>query len=382
LPFADMITTMPGAMDCELLNAYYATEQGAELTADQRAAINGQLVAGACPFVEEVFGPTWSPAQGCDPSLAGQVYNPFFNPDGPLRCTPFDAHWRLFVPNRGEQPGVVVPPFDNSGVQYGLRAYQDGMIGLGQFLDLNQFVGGRGTDGQVVADRTRANRAQLERMYADGRVNQAGGDLRRIPIVLIDVFTDAAGDVHDRWRAFTIAERIGGGSSEPAPNVALWTVQTPLTSQFTLADYFATAGGTNLSALSLEALRAVDEWATAAAEQAGDAPAVDLAESRPDSAADRCQLITGDVVTGPAVNRPGGACGDLPISGDPRTAAGADIEALVLACTLRDIDLTDYRGELSTNAVARLERIFPDGVCDYERPGRGQVRLGEPYREY
>ncbi|MGI9601800.1 MAG: DUF6351 family protein, partial [Acidimicrobiales bacterium] len=230
LPFPDMVTVLPGVIDCELLGRYYQTESGQSLTSDQRAAVNGHLVAGTCPFADTVFGPAFSPSAGCDPSLAFETFNPFFNPTA-IRCTPWDGAPQLFLAPDGE--GDPDAPFDNVGVQYGLEAYQDGVIGIGQFLDLNEFVGGRDPDGGAQPARTEAELEQIERLYREGRVNQAGGDLRRIPVVLIDVYTDAAGDVHDRWRVFSLRERIGGGASTPPPNVALWTVQTNLTGQFT-----------------------------------------------------------------------------------------------------------------------------------------------------
>lgn len=376
LPFPDLVTVAPGVLDCELLNRYYTTEGGQAFTAEQRAAVNGHLSATTCLQWEDTFGPTFDPSAGCHPSLAFEVYLPEQNPTG-IRCTPWDAAPQLFAGDGAR----VSAPFDNAGVQYGLEALQNRTITMAEFLDLNDEIGGRTIDGDARPQRSTANQAQIERMYRDGRVNQAGGDLRRIPIVLIDLYADITGDVHDRFRSFTIRERIGGGASTPAPNIALWTVQTAATNIFEFNSYLSGEGGDLLDDLTFDAVDAVARWAFDATADTG-APGVALARTRPDDADDRCVLVTGNVITGPAVNQPGGACGDLAVGGDPRTVAGADVESLVLKCSRRDIDLADYPGQLSTNVVRRLERIFPDGVCDFDRPGVAQTRLGDPYVDY
>ncbi|MDH4170381.1 MAG: DUF6351 family protein [Acidimicrobiia bacterium] len=378
LPFPDMVTVLPGVIDCELLGTFYQSDAGQPLGAEQRAAINGHLTSGTCPLWTQVLGPTFSPWQGCDPSLADDVFIPGFNPTG-IRCTPWDAASHLYSAPDAE--GHPEAPYDNVGVQYGLQAFQDRVIGVGQFLALNETIGGRDADGLPQAPRSSARTGQIERLYREGRVNQGGGDLRRIPIVLINPYTDPAGDIHDRWRVFTIRDRIGGGASTPPPNVALWTMETPLTSPLALTDYFASAGGAELAVLSRQAVEAVDAWASAAAAEVdGESANLTLDESRPEVAADRCILADGETTTGPDVNAPGGPC-DLPFAGDPRTVAGADTESLVLQCTLREIDPADYPVELSPAARRRLERVFPKGVCDFDRPGQGQARLDDPSAE-
>ena len=42
-------------------------------------------------------------------------------------------------------------------------------------------------------------------------------------------------------------------------------------------------------------------------------------------------------------------------------------------CALKPLDPKDYRQPLTETQFARLKKIFPQGVCDYSRPGVGEV---------
>ena len=44
---------------------------------------------------------------------------------------------------------------------------------------------------------------------------------------------------------------------------------------------------------------------------------------------------------------------------------------MALKCQLRPVNLSDYPA-LSPDQEAKLHAVFPDGVCDYTRPGVGQ----------
>ena len=46
-------------------------------------------------------------------------------------------------------------------------------------------------------------------MYSKGRISVGGGDQKIVPIVDINVYDDFAGDIHDRFRAFSLRERPG-----------------------------------------------------------------------------------------------------------------------------------------------------------------------------
>jgi Tannase-like family of unknown function (DUF6351) len=61
-----------------------------------------------------------------------------------------------------------------------------------------------------------------------------------------------------------------------------------------------------------------------------------------------------------------------PIHTDPRIAAGQPEDLSTLKCALRPIDWSDYPVTFTAAEKAELESAFPDGVCDYRRPGPQQ----------
>jgi Tannase-like family of unknown function (DUF6351) len=75
--------------------------------------------------------------------------------------------------------GFARRPFDNVGVQYGLKAFNDGKITFEQFVDLNRRVGGHDIDGNVTAARTVADSEALRIAFRSGsceRHRQGDGD--------------------------------------------------------------------------------------------------------------------------------------------------------------------------------------------------------------
>lgn len=64
-------------------------------------------------------------------------------------------------------------PIDNIGVQYGLGAFKLGLITAQQFLDVNRNIGGLSVDILPQAERTKANDTALKNSYRTGAVNTA-----------------------------------------------------------------------------------------------------------------------------------------------------------------------------------------------------------------
>jgi hypothetical protein len=63
----------------------------------------------------------------------------------------------------------------------------------------------------------------------------------------------------------------------------------------------------------------------------------------------------------------------FPFAGDARLAAGAPATDDVYKCALKPIDPKDYKIEATGDRLARLQKAFPEGVCDYSKPGVGQT---------
>ena len=73
-------------------------------------------------------------------------------------------------------------------------------------------------------------------------------------------------------------------------------------------------------------------------------------------------------------SKPVSTCSGLfPVYSNPRKEAGGPLAANILKCQLRPVDAHDYAVPLATAELARLQAIFPTGVCDWSKPGVNQV---------
>jgi hypothetical protein len=354
LPFPDAITIAPGVSDCGLLNNYYKTPAGSPLTPEQRAAINGHAVPGTCRLWEQSFLEGIRPSDGCNAKIPkSEIYDPTTNPDG-LRCDLVDAN----INTLGTDPGTGFAnrPLDNIGVQYGLEAVLDQKITVDQFLDLNAAVGGYDVDGKPIPERHEATEESLRIAYAKGRVAQGGGDLEKVPLIDLNIYQDVQGDIHDRFRAFSLRERL-----EHSPNHVIWTRGG---TGDVIGNIISGGGGSGNAAVPM-----LDQW-------------LDAGE-RPADAIDNCPGANNTFISGTDIyDTPGPCRDDYPLHDDPRTAAGAPLRNDILKCRLQPVDPGSYGVELSEAQVARLQQIFPDGVCDWTQPGVGQVPLEGTWLTY
>ncbi len=357
LPFPDAISVAPGVSDCGLLNHFYKSA-GASWTDAQRKAVNGHLTTGTCNLWVSTFVDNVDPTKNCDRRIPkDRIYKQGTNPRG-LRCTLQDSNRNEF----GTDPatGFANRPLSNVGVQYGLKALNDGAITVDQFLDLNQQIGGYDIDGTFVAARENAPDSVFRRAYETGRVASGGGDLRKIPVITMNFYTDPFGDIHDRFRSFTIRERLRGRDGSRDANHTIWT--RPPGGNFVTGLTGAVADSASLTTV-------LDEWLTTG--------------KRPDAAVDNCLDAQGNRVAGDDVYDHPGPCADLyPFFGDPRTAAGAPLRNDIMKCRLHPIDANDFKVPLGDAQRARLTAIFPKGTCDWTRPGAGQVPLAHTWVDY
>ncbi len=129
------------------------------------------------------------------------MYHPVDNPKG-ARCTLWDTNINSY--GRDPATGFGRRSLDNVGVQYCLRALNEGIITPAEFLDLNRHVGGYDNDGNVRAERTVADTEALRLAYESGRVNVGAGGLGAVPILHYRTYNDPVGDIHDRFRDFSV----------------------------------------------------------------------------------------------------------------------------------------------------------------------------------
>jgi hypothetical protein len=374
-PFPDAASISPGVTDCGLLERYYATPTGQALNPVQQAVINGHGTDATCPTWVAGFLSALRPSEGC-PAVPEELRYDSSIRRGGIRCTMVDNN----VATLGVDPvsGFANRPLDNVGVQYGVNALNAGVITTDQFLDLNQSIGGYDVDGDFTASRTAASEAAIATAYAGGRVALGAGDLRVVPVIDVVVAT-GPGDIHDRFRAFSLRDRLRLPDGEPAPNHVIWTRRP--TDPGLPPDRDTPFGADAM----VQAVLALDEWATAAeADEADGNRAERVARNRPEDVADEClDAATGEPLRGDDVYSPGGACAaEFPIHGDPRTAAGEARRDDVLKCRTVPVDPTSYVHPMTPAQVDRLRAIFPAGVCDWSVQGIGQLDVEGAWLDY
>ena len=329
-PFPDAMSIAPGVSDCGLLEHYYSTPAGSTLTSEQRTAINGHATAKTCASWNSSFVGNLDPTTGCDlpPEF---VYHPETNPTG-ARCTLQDSNVNVF--GRDPGTGFANRPLDNVGVAYGLEALRGGVISVDQFLDLNARIGGWDIDGNIVAEREVADADDLGRLYRDGRINQGGGDLTHIPIIVTNAYSDPSGDIHDRWRAFQVRERLANGGEAPT-NLAIWTVPG------------GSLGGSLTGGprdVRNESIDAIQAWLDNLAEVESRPKSAKewrrtMATTQPVAAMNRCVVSDTLTLTGADVYEGVNSCTHAyPLYGDPRRAAGAGLASVTGKCQLTPVD--------------------------------------------
>jgi len=71
---------------------------------------------------------------------------------------------------------------------------------------------------------------------------------------------------------------------------------------------------------------------------------------------------------------PNSQCNTLfPSYAFPRYVAGGPLAANIMKCELKPVDLNDYAVAFTSAELTRLHNIFPNGVCDWSRPGVNQT---------
>jgi hypothetical protein len=387
--YPDVIT--PGAQfaDYHLMRRYFEDPSlwapGVVWLPTQVASVEGHLsMVNAIAADELLFKTALDPESDCpgtlDPVRGDRTtrYDSEINPGG-VRCSVLDIMQNMLgVRPRsawGEQEraigeGFAGLPFANTGIQYGLEPLRRGEITTEQFVDLNATLGGLDVDLQNTADRAAGDIASIGRAYRTGLVNE-GQHLDRVAI--INFGGPDPGIAHDYAHAFWMEDRMARAQGGSTPNRVMWFGATPLIGD----PRWAT-----------ESLEAMDRWLAAVEADRSRRPlARKVAVNRPADVTDRCANVPG------LLELPGGTGGErdcvLPDSlqlrlSTPREQAGDDRLNDRVACRLRPLRRADYDFLLlpmTDGQWARMQRTFPDGVCDYSAPGRG-VQANETWLTY
>jgi len=253
--YPDAVTTLLEVADCVLLvNAYQTPEwlalqtglTQAQINA-KKAAINGHLDQVGCQSWNNSFGfinkpgnyvpllvvdqstgalaPTGAPRNNCL-LPASQVYDPVTNPNG-TRCGQPDLAVAVWGTTAGIPAGSTraVQPFDNVGIQYGLKALLAGTISPEEFVTLNEKMGGIDGDANRMAARSVADAPALDIAYRSGIIS-SGKNLGKVAIIDWRGYDEQG--IHYIWRSFSERARLDASNGDHN-NQVMWRFGTGLT---------------------------------------------------------------------------------------------------------------------------------------------------------
>ena len=318
----------------------------------------------------EVIPNSGEPTRDCPGVPDEDVYDEDTNPDG-VRCTFQDYMVNVFGRvDSGADAGKARRPISNVGVQYGLSGLFSFLKGTtdptrppltpSQFVALNKGAGGYDLDYDRTTVRTPADPLAQERVYRSGAVN-TGAHLDQVAI--IDLGGPEPGAFHDVYRKYSMRDRLVREHGTSA-NQVFWEGQTPLIGDVS----FVTDG-----------IRAMDEWLAAVEADTSGQPLPEkiIAAKGRAGVGERCVGADGADVLLSVCD----ATVDPTIFSSPRIEAGGG-DPLVgftddrLDCQTTPLETYDYAGRSFTEVFtpaqqAVLKEVYPTGVCDYSKPGKG-----------
>jgi hypothetical protein len=401
--YPDSVTTGLEVIDCVLLvNAYVKPQwmalMGGKTQAEinaKKTAINGHLDHLGCQSWNNAFGfnnkpgnyvpllvvdqatgalaPVGAPRNNC--SLpAALVYDPASNPAG-TRCGDADLATAVWGTTPGPVAGATraLQTGDNIGIQYGLNALKSGAITAEEFVTLNEIIGGSDVDSNLVAQRTAADPAALSIAYRAGIV-ASGTNHGKLPIIDSRGYDEQG--IHYIWRTFSQRDRIAQANGGNYGNQVIWRYGTAL----------VPVGAAQTEAVTVQSLLTMDTWLSNLLVSAPKATLnsvrsqAQVIDARPSTAFDLCYL-TGDVTFSNPVTNMALCDADprLQKHESPRQVAGGSISENILKCQLKPMAAADYLPATLTGAqMARMQAVFPGGVCDWSKPGVGQQEAISP----
>ncbi|MEU5952043.1 DUF6351 family protein [Streptomyces sp. NPDC047525] len=353
------------ASDCTLLVRYFAGA-GSSFTPKQRDAVTGLLEYGNCIGADQTLD-LRTPTKRCDKAIpVTALWNATANPGG-VKCTLMEAYATQF--GRDPKTGFVRSTLDNVGVQYGLEALTSKQISPAQFVALNSAIGGFDDKGAPVARRSQADPRALKAAYRDNQLNSMRLGLRSTPIIDHRIYMDKVPlDVHTAQWSYITRARLRAANGTSANHVIIQS--KPTLSEAQTADAYV--------------LKSMDRWLTGiAADGSSRDKQAKVIANKPTGLSDGCYLTPDKRVNAPLTYPASGPCADeYPIGADPRLRAGEPLAESTLKCALRPLDFADYRVRFAKTERAQLRKAFPQGVCDYTRPGPGQNERPSTWIDY
>ena len=203
--FPDAVTYFIESEDCRLVLRPYLNKTG--LTEEQKRAIGGFSTWGTCDrSYANRPGRLESDGLRCRHPDRRCAIDPVTNPKG-ARCSIYDGMVTIFT--RDPKTGFARRPHDNVGVQYGLGAFNAGVI-TKDVLPRSQ------RESSAASTSTPSGRrpGPLEMSRRSGsRSNRAMtmmgvGGLKEMPIIDARSYTDPTGDFHESYHSFKARARL------------------------------------------------------------------------------------------------------------------------------------------------------------------------------
>ncbi|HRO60727.1 MAG TPA: DUF6351 family protein [Burkholderiaceae bacterium] len=366
--------TVNSITDARLLNHYFTDTAPGLFSEEQQRQVTGFL------NLETMRTPTVnqgalriSPDFYCPAILPVEMrYDPVSNPTG-VRCSVQDHTVNVY--GRDPDTGFARRALDNVGIQYGLETLASGTISVDQFLDLNEKIGGYDADARFQPQRTVTDLQATRVAYTSGRLTNGGGGLKDVPIIDYRAYSDdnPIGDIHLRYHSFSVRERLVKANGHADNHLML-------------VEDFRYGYYSSASPMLLGALKSMDEWlARIAADTSNDPQSVKVVRNKPPTLVEGC--LTRDPAAPVFIAEPQirgqGQCEALyPSAPAPREVAGADVASDIIKCQLKPLSAGDYPVSFDSAQWARLQAVFPTGVCDWSKPGVEQQGLAGTWQVF
>jgi hypothetical protein len=424
--FPDMVTQVTDVGDCELLEHYMdVTDRNNDRwrNVKNRTLLEGRngepAVVDPMSQLKPLLGldgPSMSTGstecvngwRGAFPLVMNPWYGRALNSENYRPQSDIDAiQWTHFSDARniydvGTEDGYARHTWDNIGVQYGLKSMKEGKITPAEFLDINFKVGGwkqpkdmvqesyplnplvtlpmvlanpalfdpwsrrnmtLSTAADAPAPRTEGNLEAMRAGYTSGLVFSGN-----IPLPTIDSrqYLEREANQHDAHQSFAVRKRV---------------LQKMGTSDHLVIWFTDTMPGVPKIDKNFVVVDVMDQWLANIRVH----PDLGIAGNRPAAAVDSCFDVTGNLIaSGPNVwdgildDKPKGACTlAFPLFSTSRIVAGAPFEGGIYKCALKNVDTALHDGTYDpwvpdSSSIAKLEHMFPQGVCDYSKPDQGR----------
>jgi hypothetical protein len=408
--YPDMVTQTIHVGDCELLEHYLDVTDGANpkwATWPNRTWIEGMNASATFPNPYRGGLPGSSECvngwRGLTPLALNPLYgsagagSEFYDPAvlAAVKWTHWDDLRNVYGVGAD---GYARVPWDNVGVQYGLAALRSGNLTPAEFLKLNATVGSwkRPQDmvqegcpffppgcsnpatwdpwsrrnmqlspdgGTTPAPRAAGNMDAANAAYTSGIVFRGAID---IPVIDWRHYLEHRLDMHNSHQSFAARKRMLNLDGDAANQVIWFTDARP---------------GTPQSDQTPLALAVIDEWLANMRAN----PFRGVVRNKPDRAVDSCFATDGSLLhsgagvwSGILDSAAAGPCTQaFPLFSTSRIVAGGPIEGGVFKCAVKPVAAALADGTYApwvpgAADVARLEQIFPAGVCDYSKPDVGR----------